>query len=37
MLTLIAPLTGITWEEFRTDVGHTAWMNNPRKAQMLFE
>lgn len=33
----IAPLTDITWDEFRTEVGHTAWMNNPRKTQILFE
>lgn len=31
-LTKLAPLTDITWDEFRSEVGHTAWMNNPRKA-----
>jgi len=33
----LAPLSGITWQDYRTDCGHTAWMNNPRKAMGLFE
>jgi hypothetical protein len=26
----IVPLTALTWAAFRKDVGHTAWMKNPR-------